>query len=48
MEEHGNMAGSAGAPHGPLKEGFHLIYHSYLPLMSASGGGVQLGLIKKV
>ena len=40
------MAGNADAPHRLRKEGLHLIYHSYLPLMSVSGNEVHLGLIK--
>ena len=45
-EESDNMAGNADAPHRLRKEGLHLIYHSYLPLMSVSGNEVHLGLIK--
>lgn len=46
--ENDNMAGSGGrTSRAPRKEGFHLIYHSYLPLMSEHGNEVHLGLIKK-
>lgn len=45
-EDSDNMAGNADAPHRLRKEGLHLIYRSYLPLMPASGNEVHLGLIK--
>lgn len=49
VEESDNMAGSVGTrtSRAPRRERLHLIYHSYLPLMSASGNEVHLGLIKK-